>query len=391
MSATPETGNADTIDSPSAASKSETSSTRALTRYDGLDVIRIIAATVVVVAHCFDLTGHTASKPGFHVGQHYMVLFGRLGVYVFFVISGFLIAASWERDPHALAFLRRRITRIFPALLVVVLLTVCVVGPIASSKSVGEYFTSRQTLQYGLRNSTMLLGMEHHLPGVFVNHPNGSVNGSLWTLPYELWAYVLVMLLGVIGLLRRTAFVLLALGAAVWVFHYGVVLQRFQLNQSLFGVTERDGLELGMLFLVGVLLARLRHRVDVRVFAVPGIAAIVSALLLNAPLLFLLGLGVATIGVGAFGGRVARGIRRFGDPSYGMYICSYPIQQALFASHMARTPVSMFLLSFPLSVVIAYASWHFVESPAMRLGRRRNRGGAARGSEPALVLQEAAA
>ncbi|HEY3832372.1 MAG TPA: acyltransferase [Acidimicrobiia bacterium] len=404
MSARPEAGNADSIASTSPTSSTTHSNTQsaapksattpagpALTRYDGLDVIRIIAATVVVVAHCFDLTGHTASKPGFHVGQHYMVLFGRLGVYVFFVISGFLIAASWERDPHAFAFLRRRVTRIFPALLVVVLLTVCVVGPIASSKSVGEYFTSRQTLQYGLRNSTMLLGMEHHLPGVFVNHPNGSVNGSLWTLPYELWAYVLVMALGVIGLLRRTAFVLLALGAAVWVFHYGVVLQRFQLNQSLFGITERDGLELGMLFLVGVLLARLRHRVDVRVFAVPGIVAIVSALLLNAPLLFLLGLGVATIGVGAFGGRVARGIRRFGDPSYGMYICSYPIQQALFASRVARTPVSMFLLSFPLSVAIAYASWHFVESPAIRLGRRRKRKDAARGSAGSLVLQEAAA
>ena len=56
-----------------------------------------------------------------------------------------------------------------------------------------------------------------------------------------------------------------------------------------------------------------------------------------------------------------------------MYICSYPIQQALFASRVARTPWSMFLLSFPLSVAIAYASWHFVESPAMRLGRRRSR------------------
>ena len=146
-----------------------------------------------------------------------------------------------------------------------------------------------------------------------------------------------------------------------------------------------------MLFLLGVLLARLRHHIDMRIVAIPGIAAIVSAMLLDAPLLFLLGLGVATIGVGAFGGRVARGIRRFGDPSYGMYICSYPIQQALFASRVARTPWSMFLLSFPLSVAIAYASWHFVESPAMRLGRRRSRTRAARGSEPALVLQEAVA
>ena len=91
----------------------------------------------------------------------------------------------------------------------------------------------------------------------------------------------------------------------MWVFHYGVVLQRFQLDHALFGVTERDGLELGMLFLLGVLLARLRHHIDMRIVAIPGIAAIVSAMLLDAPLLFLLGLGIATIGVGAFGGRVA--------------------------------------------------------------------------------------
>jgi peptidoglycan/LPS O-acetylase OafA/YrhL len=369
-------------------SLSHTARPTAQTRYDGLDVIRIVAATLVVVAHSFDLTGHAGSKPAFHIGEHYVMLLGRIGVLVFFVISGFLVAASWERHPAPLAFLRRRATRVFPALLVVVLLTVCIVGPLASSQGVRAYFSSRQTYQYALHNTTMLFGMKHHLPGVFANHPNGSVNGSLWTLPYELWAYVLVMLLGLIGALRRTGVVLAALLVTILLFHYGVVLQRFQLDQSVFGLTERDGLELGLIFLLGVMLARLRHRIDVRILLVPGVVTIVSAMLLDAPLLFLLGLGFATIGAGAFGGRAARGVRRFGDPSYGIYICSYPIQQALVASRVARTPLSMFLLSFPLSVAVAYASWHFVESPAMRLGRRR---GPTRASEPELVLQEAAA
>ncbi len=382
MTATQETGR-------NAPIASSATTTPAPTRYEGLDVIRILAATVVVVAHSFDLTGHGAAKPSIHVG-HYTILAGRIGVLVFFVISGFLVAASWERHPSASGFLRRRATRIFPALVVVVLLTVCVVGPLASSKSVGEYFTSRRTLQYGLRNSTMLLGMEHHLPGVFTHHPNGSVNGSLWTLPYELWAYVLVMLLGLIGALRRTTVVLAMLAATVFVFHYGVDLDHLRLDQSLFGLTARDGLELGMLFLLGVALARLRHHIDVKLLLLPGLVAMATAMLLDVPLLFLLGVGVATIGAGAFGGRAARRVRRLGDPSYGMYICSYPIQQALVASRLARSPLSMFLLSFPLAVATAYASWHFVESPAMRAGRR---GGNAAGAapRPSLVLQEAAA
>ena len=217
------------------------------------------------------------------------------------------MATSWERHPHALTFLRRRATRIFPALLVVVLFTVCIVGPLASSQSVTTYFSSRQTLRYGLHNTTMLFGMEHHLPGVFTTHPNGSVNGSLWTLPYELWAYVLVMAAGIVGALRRTTVVLAALLVAVFVFHYGVDLHRLPLDQTLFGLTARDGLELGMLFLLGVAIARLRHRIDVRVLALPGVVAMVAALLLDAPLLFLLGMGIATIGVGAFGGRVRAG------------------------------------------------------------------------------------
>jgi peptidoglycan/LPS O-acetylase OafA/YrhL len=132
----------------------------------------------------------------------------------------------------------------------------------------------------------------------------------------------------------------------------------------------------------------MRKRLDLRVLVVPGAAALLSAMLLDAPLLFLVGLGMTTIGLGACGGRTARTVGRYGDPSYGLYICSFPIMQALVGSRVVQTPWSLFSVAFPLSLAVAYASWHFVESPAMRRTRRR---APVLLPESSSVLQEAAA
>jgi peptidoglycan/LPS O-acetylase OafA/YrhL len=59
---------------------------------------------------------------------------------------------------------------------------------------------------------------------------------------------------------------------------------------------------------------------------------------------------------------------RRGDYSYGLYIYAFPIQQLLVDRGLARGPVVLFLLSYPLTLGAAMLSWHYLERPA--LGRK---------------------
>ena len=57
-----------------------------------------------------------------------------------------------------------------------------------------------------------------------------------------------------------------------------------------------------------------------------------------------------------------------GDYSYGIYLFSFPIQQALRALNVFPTnAVAEFLVAFPASLAAAFLSWHLVEKRMLRL------------------------
>jgi peptidoglycan/LPS O-acetylase OafA/YrhL len=53
----------------------------------------------------------------------------------------------------------------------------------------------------------------------------------------------------------------------------------------------------------------------------------------------------------------------FGDLSYGVYLYAFPIQQLVLQHTQAFALLSCTVISF----VVAFASWHLVEQPALRL------------------------
>jgi peptidoglycan/LPS O-acetylase OafA/YrhL len=64
----------------------------------------------------------------------------------------------------------------------------------------------------------------------------------------------------------------------------------------------------------------------------------------------------------------AQGFGRYGDFSYGLYVFAFPIQQAIV--HFAGTGMSLttfFVAAFASTLVVAVASWHLVEAPALAL------------------------
>lgn len=94
-------------------------------RTNNLDLVRLFGAALVIYGHAYPIAG--AASPGFAANG-----VATIGVKIFFSIRGYLVALSWLRDPHLGRFLLRRSLRIFSALIVVVLLSALVLGPVRS-------------------------------------------------------------------------------------------------------------------------------------------------------------------------------------------------------------------------------------------------------------------
>ena len=109
---------------------------------DNLTALRWMAASMVLFGHAFVFLG--LPEPMF---MQWLPM-GPLGVYIFFSISGYLVAQSWERDPSVIRFLIRRLLRIFPGLFVCTILSVLVLGPLLTEVSQAEYWSSPHTRGY---------------------------------------------------------------------------------------------------------------------------------------------------------------------------------------------------------------------------------------------------
>ena len=164
----------------------------------------MIAATAVLVSHAFPIAlGEGAAEPlytltGMSLGGH--------AVAVFFILSGLLIARSFDRGSDLKRFVMARAMRLFPALVLVLLLTV-LMGAFVTTLPLSRYFTATETLTYFPRNLSLAF-LQYPLPGVFGDNPlPDDINGSLWTLFYEVVCYAAVVGFGWFGLLRnRIAF-----------------------------------------------------------------------------------------------------------------------------------------------------------------------------------------
>jgi peptidoglycan/LPS O-acetylase OafA/YrhL len=166
-------------------------------RSNNFGLIRLVAASLVVFGHSFDLVRRP--EP---LAPTLELTWGTIGVLIFFSMSGFLVARSWATGPRLVEFATKRALRLLPALFVSSLVCAVVLGPLVTTEPLRSYLDDPATKTYVLDNS--LLQTVYALPNVFGNLPfPGTVNGSLWTLPIEAKAYAFVAVVGLLGLLRR--------------------------------------------------------------------------------------------------------------------------------------------------------------------------------------------
>lgn len=334
-------------------------------RPQGFDVLRIVAASMVIVSHAYILPG--GNEPDLLVFGDFSFNIGRLGVIVFFVVSGFLICGSWVSDPRPRAFAEKRARRLLPALTVMLLLATFVMGPLITSSD--RYFTDPGTYEYFVRN-LLVFPYSYDLPGVFDDNPLPQVNGVLWTLGVEVFAYSLLGMAGVLGWLRSWR-VLAAITAVLALVGWRFVAESV-LDESLVPVALR--IELVAFFFAAATVRASPWRPGWPI-ALVGAVVIAGLVSVQAPLSIAL-VPAGTVVVLYLGTRqwsAARHVTRFGDPSYGAYIYGFIVQQLLVAYLAPVTsPVWLFsTVSLVLGLGVGYLSWHLVEKGALRGAPRR--------------------
>ncbi len=305
---------------------------------NSFDLLRLLAAVAVIAHHARGLSGRAPWTIG-------ATDLGGLGVAVFFVISGYLIAASWKRSAGLGDFLKKRLLRIEPGLIASLLVTAVVLGAFATSLPLGDYFTRPGVYLYVLRDA-LLYPVTYALPGVFAHTPfPNAVNGSLWTLRLEFTCYLGVAALGMTKLLKAPVVGGLVGLAALTALAFAL---RPDLGHGDLPRRLLIGAQFGFLFLAGALIQLIGRR--------PPLWTVGFLVLLATPM-WILGLPLAVIAVGEM-----RSVRLPADLSYGLYIYAFPLQQML-----AQHGMLGFWSSLAVTAPFAAASWFLVEKPALRL------------------------
>jgi peptidoglycan/LPS O-acetylase OafA/YrhL len=324
-------------------------------------VLRLVAALLVIYGHSYAVTKLPGQMDLIQRALHFTYA-GGVGVDAFFVISGFLVTASYLNRRNWPEFMKARCLRIFPGLAVCLLAMTFLMGPIVSTLPALQYLTTGD-LYTGLLRNLSLMDLHFRLPGVFESLPAEGVNGSLWTLPAEFCLYVLVSMFGVSGLLFSRRWyglcVLLCCLAAI-----GLCLEVHFFSDRV------RYLRLFLLFAAGSAIRVYDGRIPLSAWIVAALTAITLASMLwytqrASHYLFTLWL-IYTVFWVAYVPNL-HFFNRMGDYSYGLYIYAFPIEQTLRQYIPAIRPLELFCCASFLTLGCAMLSWHFVEHPALDL------------------------
>lgn len=326
-------------------------------------VIRLAMAIAVLVSHSFWFTtGSKIADPlvrftGHSIGEH--------AVQVFFFLSGILVAQSLMRSRSVLNYAVARCLRIFPALIVCVLLTAFVLGPMFTHGGIVAYFTDRQLPLYIVKTLMLITGSAP-LPHLFTDQPlPDMVNVSLWTLKYEVLCYIGLAFIGAVGLFNArlrpyTTALLLVLVAIVFIGK----------PKPLDSYTFADNLRyFALYFYAGVAAYLLRDRVRLNGLLLIPLAALFAVAIGSrfVELACCLFLGYATLWASTFTFGGLRAFTTENDYSYGVYIFAGPIQQMVIMLLPDAGPSMVSLHALSIALPLAVFSWELIERPAIGL------------------------
>ncbi len=332
---------------------------------NNFDLLRILFAWFVIVSHSYVLNGDGATDPLFEMTQQ-TFLFSFIGVKGFFIISGYLIFKSMVVSTSIFEYLVKRVLRIFPALAVVLLVTLAAVYFIYPN-NMPPFFSNKEVYAYFLGN-IILFKPHFFISGIFAGLPSSAINGSLWTIEYEFFFYLFILLFFYFRSNKKILKALLVIVVALFLM---VRLAFYDWTvQTHFFIPLEPLFDLGPYFLMGSLLSCF----DFDTMPAKNALAAVLSLVLVASVYFKIGhtvvyftLPFLVIYVGKQTSKLASWVHTtMGDPSYGIYLYAFPLQQLIIYWYRPSTLV-LFVASTIGAFVFGYLSWIFIEKKALAL------------------------
>lgn len=332
-------------------------------RNNNFNLIRILAALAVLITHGFAIAIGTADAEPFRDVLGMSI--GDIAVDVFFVASGFLVTASLFKSGDLVEFFVSRACRIYPALWVMLALSVLALGAYFTTLPLSSYYRSETVWSYLAMCGSLVGGVAFNLPGVFGDNPYANaVNGSLWSMPFEVRMYIgLAAVWWVVRctvgaherFLRLAVLVIFASASALLAYKH-------------FHDSTGKLAKLLFMFSCGSAYHVLREKIpmDSSIFWAALIALAASAF--HTPTFFYIyciTLAYILFYLAYVPGGAIRGYNRLGDYSYGLYIYAFPVQQAVAAALPGVSVATMVVVSGSITLVLAVLSWHLLEERAI--------------------------
>ncbi len=315
---------------------------------NNFDFLRVLLAFIVFVGHM----GALSAAPELKIFEKSPV---EIAVFGFFIVSGFLIARSYDRSSGLKSYLKKRIKRIVPGYLLVVFLCATLLS-LVSTLPVREYFSNTQVYKYLFWNSVFLNFKAPWLPGVFGNQ---AVNGALWTLKVEMCYYfsvpLLFLLFGKDNRYRNISLVIIYFLSLVYL-NYFESLEKISLSKQIPGVLcyfipgmliyfnfEKFIQHKNILFIIALLTVWIDLIFDIKLFSPMMIGIIV--LYITYSFKFLNNFG------------------KYGDFTYGIYIFHFPIIRVFTTLGFFKdyNPFVMAFVCMLVVIAVGISSWHLYE------------------------------
>jgi peptidoglycan/LPS O-acetylase OafA/YrhL len=342
-------------------------STYTASRDNNFNLVRFMAASLVLFSHSFALAlGSGDAEP---LRSTIGMTWGTIAVDVFFITSGFLITKSYLSSNNIIAFWWARILRIYPALIVAILFCVFCVGTWFTTNSLNEYLQDPQTYKYLIKNSTLFFGIEFDLPGVFMNTPyKEAVNGSLWTLPYEVKMYVILAF--TLGLAVRISRWVKFASIRNTILFIAILSTSIHIANHFQPILSIKSTRLFSLFFVGAVFYLCRDKIYLSTKWTLFLLPLLLVSSVNKDVFFViysLSLPFIIFYISYVPAGEIRKFNKFGDYSYGIYIYAFPVQQSIAATLPNVSVPVMIALSFLITFLLSMLSWHLIEKRFLKM------------------------
>lgn len=329
-------------------------------KYNNFDLIRLLLAFTVFLVHSFILS----KNPELSFITSF--LSAEVAVNCFFVISGFLVSMSFENSSSNNDYLIKRVRRIYPAYVCVILFSV-IVGTWLTNLSVWQYL-SIDILKYLVANLSFLNLLQLTLPGVFSNNNVAAVNGALWSIRFEVLFYLFIPILGALILKynKKIVFIslfMLIMFSTVFLSSIAVNLQ-FPALRILCGILPK----IFLYFICGSFLYFFygefqKHSVLLFIFSVTlYFFCKVNDITIFMPFF----ISVVVIFM-ACQFKYLGNWAKFGDFSYGIYIWHCPVLQTFISFGLFKKNPYAALVTAAITVFfISFLSWHVIEKKFLK-------------------------